>query len=120
MSGVHPGKRHVRPAPLRLGPGDGGIARRAGAAATLAAAVGLTLAGADLSRAAETQWWITDSAANHAKSEARGLVVRPEGVIELGPRSELSKDDSLTVVWAIAVLGDGSVALAGDHGRIDR
>ena len=70
--------------------------------------------------AAETQWWIVNSASDHAKSESHGLIVRPEGVIELGPRSEQTRDDSLTVVWALAVLGDGSVALAGDHGRIDR
>jgi hypothetical protein len=78
------------------------------------------LAGSVRARAAETQWWITDSAADHAKSETRGLVVRPEGVIELGPRSEQARDDSLTVVWSIAVLADGSVALAGDHGRVHR
>ena len=95
-------------------------AAAAGARAPLAAALWLLLAEAGRARAAETQWWITDSASNHAKSETRGLVVSPEGVIELGPRSEQSRDDSLTVVWAIAVLGDGSVALAGDHGRVDR
>src|SRR5262245_2953089 len=84
------------------------------------AALALLLALAAEARASETQWWITDSAADHAKSETRGLVVRPEGVIELGPRTEQTRDDGLSVVWAIAVLADGSVAIAGDHGRIDR
>jgi hypothetical protein len=80
----------------------------------------LLLAGVRCSEAAETQWWITDSAGDHVKSESRGVVVRPDGALELGPRTEHSVDDSLTVVWAIATLADGSVALAGDHGRIDR
>jgi hypothetical protein len=71
-------------------------------------------------RAAETQWWITDSAAGHSKSEARGIVVRPDGVLELGPRAEVAKEDSLSVVWAAVALADGSVALAGDRGRIQR
>ena len=97
---------------------------RAAAARTLAVrthlALALLLAARGGARAAETQWWITDSAGDHAKSEARGLVVRPDGVIEVGPRTEQSKDDSLSVVWAIAVLADGSVAIAGDHGRVDR
>ncbi len=70
--------------------------------------------------AAETQWWVSDSPADHAKGEARGIVVRADGTIELGPRTESTPDDSLTTVWAIAVLKDGSVALAGNRGRIDR
>ena len=91
-----------------------------GTGAAFAAVVALVLAGSGRARAGETQWWITSAASDHARSETRGLVVRPEGVIELGPRSEQTRDDSLTVVWAIAVLGDGSVALAGDHGRVHR
>ena len=124
MRGSRIGKRLA--ALVALGAGallrlrSGLAAAAAGARAPLAAALWLLLAEAGRARAAETQWWITDSASNHAKSETRGLVVSPEGVIELGPRSEQSRDDSLTVVWAIAVLGDGSVALAGDHGRVDR
>ena len=80
----------------------------------------LLLGGAGGVRAGETQWWIVNGADDHAKSESRGLVVRPDGVVELGPRAEQSKDDSLTVIWAIAVLADGSVAIAGDNGRVDR
>jgi len=86
----------------------------------LAVAIAAASALAAPARAGETQWWILDSAADHAKSEARGAVVRPDGVIGLGPRAEVAKDESLTVVWAIAVLADGSVALAGDRGRIER
>lgn len=70
--------------------------------------------------ASDTQWWISDTPADHAKAEAHGIVVRGDGSIELGPRAEVSRVDSMTTVWSIAVLKDGSVALAGDHGRIDR
>lgn len=70
--------------------------------------------------AVETQLWITDTPADYARSDARGVVVGPDGVLSVGPESESSPADSLDVVWAIAVLGDGSVALAGDRGRIDR
>ncbi|HEY2954343.1 MAG TPA: hypothetical protein VGK89_03710 [Candidatus Eisenbacteria bacterium] len=94
--------------------------RRRGPRARIAPAVALAAALAGTARAAETQWWITDSPADHAKSETRGIVVRPDGVLELGPRSEQIRDDSLSVVWSICVLGDGSVALAGDRGRVDR
>jgi len=110
----------VRPRFPAAQSGDWRPAPGTGARSLLAAVVALVLAGSGSARASETQWWITDTAADHAKSETRGLVVRPEGVIELGPRSEQTRDDSLTVVWAIAVLADGSVALAGDHGRVHR
>ncbi len=70
--------------------------------------------------AAETQWWIADTPSDYAKAESRGIVVRPDGVLELGPRVTSFADDSLTTVWAIAPLADGSVAIAGDRGRIDR
>jgi hypothetical protein len=71
-------------------------------------------------RSSETQWWIVNSAAGHAKSESQGIIVRPEGALELGPRSESANDDSMAVIWAAVVMADGSVALAGDGGRIDR
>lgn len=70
--------------------------------------------------AAETQWWNIDRAAEHAQSELRGTTVRPEGTITLGPRTDSDAADSLGTIWAIALLRDGSVALAGDRGRIDR
>jgi hypothetical protein len=71
-------------------------------------------------RAADTQWWIANGAADHAKAESRGVAVRPEGVLSLGPAAREARADSLGVIWAIAVLADGSVALGGDRGRIDR
>ncbi len=70
--------------------------------------------------ASDTQWWIADSPADHAKGEARGIVAGPDGVLELGPAAVQTRADSLGVVWALAVLKDGSVAIGGDHGRIDR
>jgi hypothetical protein len=41
-------------------------------------------------------------------------------VLELGPRALQTKADSLNIIWAIAMLKDGSVAVAGERGRIDR
>lgn len=79
----------------------------------------LTLASA-AARAAETQMWVADSPSDHARSETRGVVVGPDGSLALGPRAESSPAESLGVIWAIALLADGSVALAGDRGRIDR
>ncbi len=70
--------------------------------------------------ASETQWWILDSAGDYAKSEARGVVVGWDGALELGPRTSSSVADSLNTIWAIAVLKDGSVAIGGERGRIDR
>ena len=70
--------------------------------------------------AVETQLWISDSPADYAKADARGVVVGPDGVLALGPRTASSPAESLAVIWSIAILSDGSVALAGDGGRIDR
>ncbi|MEO5878689.1 MAG: hypothetical protein ABIR22_00900 [Candidatus Eisenbacteria bacterium] len=83
----------------------------------LAATVLMGVGGA---RAAETEWWISDSAADLAKSEARGIIVDPEGVMSLGPALKSWSSDSLGVIWAVAPLADGSIAVAGDRGRIDR
>ena len=80
----------------------------------------LVIALAVPSFAVETQLWITDSPGDYVRSEARGVIVGPDGVLSLGPESSSSPADSMDVVWAIAVLADGSVALAGDRGRIDR
>ncbi|MFI5370032.1 MAG: hypothetical protein ACHQ52_00645 [Candidatus Eisenbacteria bacterium] len=71
-------------------------------------------------RASETQMWIADQPADHARAESRGVVVRPDGSLRLGPRAESSAAESLAVIWAIAPLPDGSVAIAGDRGRVDR
>ncbi len=88
----------------------------AGALAIAALLAGLATA----TRAAETQWWIVDSAADHAQSESRGVVVRPEGVLEIGPKAVSAPAESLNVIWAIAPLADGSVAIGGERGRIVR
>ena len=71
-------------------------------------------------RASDTQWWILDSPADYAKSESHGIVVRPDGSLEFGPSAVSTPLDSLTVVWSAVVLKDGSIALAGDQGRILR
>ncbi len=88
--------------------------------ARFACALLLVILAADLAAAADTQWWIANSVAEYSKSESRGVVVRPDGSLEIGPATLQSRADSLTVVWAVAVLKDGSVALGGDRGRIDR
>jgi len=72
-------------------------------------------------RATETQWWVVDQAAQHAESVLHGATVEPDGAFELGPRASSAQSaESLGTVWAIALRKDGSVALAGDRGRIDR
>lgn len=70
--------------------------------------------------ASETQWWTLESAPDHVKSEARGVVLRADGVLEAGPEVRRWAADSLRTIWAMARLADGSVALAGDRGRVDR
>jgi hypothetical protein len=70
--------------------------------------------------ATETQLWVSDSPADYAKSLAEGVVVDPDGVLRLGPRAVSSPAESLDVIWAIALLPGGSVALAGDGGRVER
>jgi len=70
--------------------------------------------------AAETQWWALDTQRDHDKSETRGLVVGADGVLALGPAATSWPADSLRTIWAILPLADGSVALAGDRGHIDR
>src|SRR5439155_6961233 len=45
--------------------------------------------------AGETDWWITDSPSDYARSESRGVVVTPDGALELGPRASSSPAESL-------------------------
>jgi hypothetical protein len=71
-------------------------------------------------RAAETQWWITDQPDDYAKSEAHGIVIRPDGALELGPAARFSAAESLGVIWSVVVMKDGAVAMAGDRGTILR
>ncbi len=70
--------------------------------------------------AADTQWWTSNTPADHARSEARGVLVDPDGVLRPGPRTESFPTDSLGIAWCMAVLRDGSVAVGGDRGRVLR
>ena len=70
--------------------------------------------------AADTQWWISNGSSDYRTAEARGVMVHPDGTLSLGPSAQSWSADSLGVVWAIAPLKDGSLALAGERGRIDR
>ncbi|NOT34103.1 MAG: fibronectin type III domain-containing protein [Candidatus Eisenbacteria bacterium] len=83
-------------------------------------AIAIMLVTCSVAGAAETQLWIHDGPADHAAAETRGVVVRPDGVIALGPAARSHAADSTTVIWALLPLPDGSVAIAGDRGRIDR
>src|SRR5262245_43991270 len=80
----------------------------------------VTVAFATGTQAADTQWWISDGVPDYAKAESRGVVVNPDGSLTLGPKVQLSTADSLDVIWAIALLPDGAIAIAGERGRIDR
>ncbi len=84
-------------------------------------AVGLSvmlLAG--VSSATETQWWSLDSPGDYVRSESRGIVVGADGVLSPGPEAKVWRSDSLSTIWGLAALADGSVAIAGDGGRIER
>lgn len=83
-------------------------------------AMGLVVALAGAATATETQWWIADSPGDYARAETRGIVVGADGVLAPGPAASVALADSLRTVWALAVLADGSVAIAGDRGRIER
>jgi hypothetical protein len=73
-----------------------------------------------LASAADTRWWTTNSVADHAGSQAEGVVVDPDGVLRLGPEARSFPTDSLGVAWCVAVLKDGSVAVGGERGRVMR
>jgi len=85
-----------------------------------ALAVWISLFAATAARASDTQWWISDQAEDLALSEARGVVVGSDGVMRLGPRTESWAADSTNVVWAMAALPDGAIALGGEDGRLLR
>ena len=70
---------------------------------------GLLLA-ARPARGAETQWWVADQPPDYARSESRGVIVEPDGALELGPAAVVTPAESLSVIWSLAVLRDGSVA----------
>lgn len=71
-------------------------------------------------RAADTQWWTSNTPADLAKSEARGVVVDADGVLHAGARTEMFPTDSLSVAWCAVQLPDGSLAVGGDRGRVLR
>jgi hypothetical protein len=71
-------------------------------------------------RAGETQWWVSDGVQDYARSESRGVMVGSLGTLELGPRTVMARADSVSVLWALAVLKGGAVAAGGDRGRILR
>ena len=110
----------MRAARVPLRSPDATSVRRNSRARFAPLAVLVVMGTAAIAAAADTQWWIVDSAADHAKSESHGIVVSPEGVLTLGPAGVSSPAESLTVIWAVVPLPDGSVALAGDRGRVDR
>ena len=101
--------RH-RVAPRLVGPR--GIARLA-----WAVWIGSALATSAAS-GSETQWWIVERSADHGESESRGVVVRADGTMALGPAAVRAPVDSVEVLWAIAVRSDGSLVLGGDSGRL--
>lgn len=104
-----------------LNPGSRGLVRAALVSiAALTSLAGPAFWGARAARAAETQWWVANTAADHAKSEATGVLVDPDGVLRAAPRTDVFATDSLTVAWSAAVLKDGSVVVGGDRGRILR
>jgi hypothetical protein len=112
---------HARRRPVNGGPvTPAGIPARTRVlpAAVIRAAATLLLV--TTAQAADTQWWIADSPDDYAKAESHGVIVHQDGSLELGPRVLTAPDDSMTTVWALGVLKDGSVALGGDKGRIDR
>jgi hypothetical protein len=88
-------------------------------AVTAAIAIGMSCT-VRSARASDTQWWVTDQAEDLALSESRGVVVGSDGEMRLGPRTESWAAESTDVVWAMAPLPDGSIALAGEDGRIER
>jgi hypothetical protein len=89
--------------------------------AVLWAGLALSLsAGARPAGAAETQWWITDSPGDYAKSEGHGVVIRPDGALELGPAVRFDAAESLGVVWSVVPMKDGSVIVGGDRGVLLR
>jgi len=71
-------------------------------------------------RAADTQWWTSNSQADQAKAESRGVLVDPDGVLRPGPAAKSFATDSLALAWCAVVLRDGSVAVGGDRGRVLR
>lgn len=98
---------------------EGGAGRGVVRRSVFGAVVSVLVAVAPV-RAAETQWWTSNTAADHARAESRGVVVDPDGVLRPGPRAVSYPTDSLAIAWCAVVLKDGSVAVGGDRGRVLR
>lgn len=95
----------------------GRAARRAWIVIAAAGCLALAMSGAS---ASDTEWWIANDPSDYTDAVALGAVVGAEGVIGLGPAADVFAGDSLSTVWSIARFADGSLAVAGDGGRIDR
>jgi hypothetical protein len=93
---------------------------RFASAAGCLASIALLVLGASTGSAAETQWWTTDSPGDYAKADAHGVLIRPDGSLELGPAAKFTAAESLDVVWAVTRLKDGTVVVGGDRGRVLR
>ena len=95
-----------------------GLGRRLTHAGAMAGVCACLLAGR--AHAADTQWWTSNSQADHARAESRGVLVEPDGVLRPGPAAQAFATDSLGLAWCAVVLKDGSVAVGGDRGRVLR
>jgi len=95
--------------------------RRNGFAVFPCAALGAAvLFASGIALAADTQWWTSNEPGDYARSEARGVVVDPDGVLHAGPRVRSFPTDSLTLAWCAVQLRDGSIAVGGDRGKVLR
>src|SRR5262245_21269339 len=84
------------------------------------AVLGAWLLLAAAARAADTQWWTSNSQSDLARAEARGVLVDADGVLRAGPAAKSFATDSLGIAWCAVGLRDGSVAVGGDRGRVLR
>lgn len=71
-----------------------------------------------IAASAESRWWTVSESPDYATSQSTGVIVGPDGVLRLGPESSAYPVDSVDVLWAVAVRGDGTVALGGEGGRL--
>src|SRR4029077_992947 len=87
---------------------------------TLAAFTIAPALGGSAAHAADTQWWTSNTQADQAKAESRGVLVDADGVLRPGPEARSFATDSLSLAWCAVLLKDGSVAVGGDRGRVLR
>ena len=91
-----------------------------GARATALLLAGGVAFGTSPARGADTQWWTSNSQADQARAEARGVLVDAAGVLRAGPAVRSFPTDSLGLAWCAVLLKDGSLAVGGDRGRVLR